>query len=247
MGAGKSTLARRLGARLDWRVEDIDERIEAREGRSVSAIFASQGEPYFRQVERRVLLDLLPLRHVVVATGGGTFADPDNRALINRDGLSVWLDVPLPASSTAFPPTAAGRWPPTARSSSASTTRDAPPISKPTYTSTPATAPSTRWSSNCSTVWRHDRALPGHQRHSRQPRSARHGPHRRRRTLRQGAGAWRPGRLRRRPQRRHRSRARARAAHASSAATTTRSPRASTTARASIRWREAPCCGPTRR
>ena len=95
MGAGKSTLARRLGARLDWRIEDIDERIEAREGRSVSAIFASQGEPYFRQVERRVLLDLLPLRHVVVATGGGTFADPDNRALINRDGLSVWLDVPL--------------------------------------------------------------------------------------------------------------------------------------------------------
>jgi shikimate kinase len=95
MGAGKSTLAGRLGARLDWRVEDVDERIEAREGRSVAAIFASQGESYFRQVERRVLLDLLPLRHAVVATGGGTFADPDNRALINRDGLSVWLDVPL--------------------------------------------------------------------------------------------------------------------------------------------------------
>jgi len=95
MGAGKSTLAVRLAARLDWRVEDVDERIEAREGRSVSALFASQGEAYFRQVERRVLLDLLPLRHVVVATGGGTFADPDNRALINRDGLSVWLDVPL--------------------------------------------------------------------------------------------------------------------------------------------------------
>ena len=95
MGAGKSTLARRLGARLDWRVEDVDERIEAREGRSVASIFSSQGEPYFRQVERRVLLDLLPLRHVVVATGGGTFADPDNRVLINRDGLSVWLDVPI--------------------------------------------------------------------------------------------------------------------------------------------------------
>ena len=94
MGAGKTTLARRLAARLDWRVEDIDERIEARDGRSVSAIFAAQGEPYFRDLERRVLLDLLPLRHVVVATGGGTFADPDNRLLINRDGLSVWLDVP---------------------------------------------------------------------------------------------------------------------------------------------------------
>ena len=42
-----------------------------------------------------MLLDLLPLRHVVVATGGGTFAEADNRTLINRDGVSVWLDVPL--------------------------------------------------------------------------------------------------------------------------------------------------------
>jgi shikimate kinase len=95
MGAGKTTVARRLAARLDWRAEDVDERIEAREARTVSAIFAAEGEPYFRQVERHVLLDLLPLRHVVVATGGGTFADAENRAIINRDGLSVWLDVPF--------------------------------------------------------------------------------------------------------------------------------------------------------
>ena len=94
MGAGKSTLARRLAARLDWRAEDIDQRIEARDGRTVSAIFAAQGEPYFRDLERRVLLDLLPRRHAVVATGGGTFADPENRRLINRDGFSVWIDVP---------------------------------------------------------------------------------------------------------------------------------------------------------
>ena len=95
MGAGKTTVARALARRLDWRIEDIDERVEAREGRAVAAIFTRDGEAYFRQVERRVLLDLLPPRHLVVATGGGTFADPDNRALINRDGLSVWLDVPL--------------------------------------------------------------------------------------------------------------------------------------------------------
>jgi len=96
MGAGKSTVARALGRRLDWRVEDIDDRIEAREGRTVAAIFAREGEAYFRAVERKVLVDVLPLRHTVVATGGGTFVDPENRAAINRDGLSVWLDVPLP-------------------------------------------------------------------------------------------------------------------------------------------------------
>ena len=55
MGAGKSTLARALGRRLDWRVEDIDELIEARERRSVSEIFATHGEPYFRLAEREVL------------------------------------------------------------------------------------------------------------------------------------------------------------------------------------------------
>jgi shikimate kinase len=95
MAAGKTTVARALGNRLGWRVEDIDERIEAREHRSIAAIFAREGEAYFREIERRVLHDLLPARHVVVATGGGTFVDPENRAAINRDGLSVWLDVPL--------------------------------------------------------------------------------------------------------------------------------------------------------
>jgi shikimate kinase len=95
MAAGKTTLARELGRRLDWRVEDVDERIEAREGRAIASIFAKEGEAYFRAVERAVLVDLLPLRHVVVATGGGTFADAENRALVNRDGLSVWIDVPL--------------------------------------------------------------------------------------------------------------------------------------------------------
>jgi shikimate kinase len=95
MGAGKTTLARALGARLGWRAEDVDERIEAREHRTIAQVFAREGEPYFRSVERQVLLDLLPLRHAVVATGGGTFADLENRALINRDGLSIWIDVPL--------------------------------------------------------------------------------------------------------------------------------------------------------
>ena len=95
MGAGKTTVARALGARLGWRVEDIDMRIEAIERRPVATIFAQSGEAYFRQAERQVLGDLLPVRDIVVATGGGTFVEADNRALMLTDGAVAWLDVPL--------------------------------------------------------------------------------------------------------------------------------------------------------
>ncbi|HKY22615.1 MAG TPA: shikimate kinase [Vicinamibacterales bacterium] len=95
MAAGKTTLAQALARRLGWRSEDVDVLIEARERRTVAEIFARDGEPYFRSVERQVVWGLLPQRHTVVATGGGTFIDPDNRAAINADGVSVWIDVPL--------------------------------------------------------------------------------------------------------------------------------------------------------
>jgi shikimate kinase len=95
MGAGKTSVARALARRLDWRTLDVDELIEEREHQTVAAIFSKQGESYFRAAERAVLLELLSRRHLVVATGGGTFADPENRALINADGLSIWLDVPI--------------------------------------------------------------------------------------------------------------------------------------------------------
>ena len=95
MAAGKSSLARELGRRLDWPVEDVDERIEARERRPIAAIFAADGEAYFRAVERAIVQELLPPRHVVVATGGGTFADPDLRALMKGDGAVFWIDAPV--------------------------------------------------------------------------------------------------------------------------------------------------------
>jgi shikimate kinase len=95
MASGKSTVARALAERLGWQFEDIDELIERRERQTIADVFSRHGEAYFRGVEREILRLLQPLRHVVVATGGGTFADPDNRAFINFDGLSVWLDVPL--------------------------------------------------------------------------------------------------------------------------------------------------------
>src|SRR6185295_15262097 len=95
MGAGKTTIARALGRVIGWRVEDLDERIETRERRSIAGIFSQQREPYFQQLERQMLTELLSERHIIVATGGGTFAEADNRAVMLADGTVAWLDLPL--------------------------------------------------------------------------------------------------------------------------------------------------------
>jgi len=95
MASGKTTVARALARTLGWQNTDIDEMIEQQERETVAALFARRGEAYFRSVERAMLARQLAVRYSVVATGGGTFVDPQNRAMINADGASVWLDVPL--------------------------------------------------------------------------------------------------------------------------------------------------------
>ena len=85
-----------LARRLDWQAEDIDDpHRDASSGATSPASSGRRAKPYFRAVERQVLVDLLPERGVVVATGGGTFVDPANRDLMLRDGAVAWLDVPL--------------------------------------------------------------------------------------------------------------------------------------------------------
>jgi shikimate kinase len=103
MAAGKTTIAKALAKRLGWRAIDIDEAVEEREHLPVAEIFAKHGEPYFRMAERGALADQLGVRHAVVATGGGTFVDPQNRAMINADGLSIWLDIPLDRALARVP------------------------------------------------------------------------------------------------------------------------------------------------
>ena len=91
MGAGKSSIGRRLAARLGIPFVDADTEIEAAAGMTIPEIFAKHGEPYFRAGEARVIARLLEQGPQVLATGGGAVMDPHTRALIRGKGLSVWL------------------------------------------------------------------------------------------------------------------------------------------------------------
>jgi shikimate kinase len=91
MGAGKSSIGRRLAARLSIPFVDADTEIESAAGMTIPEIFAKHGEPYFRAGEARVIARLLEQGPQVLATGGGAVMDPHTRALIRGKGLSVWL------------------------------------------------------------------------------------------------------------------------------------------------------------
>jgi shikimate kinase len=95
MGAGKSSLGRRLAARLNVEFRDADAEIEQAAGCSINEIFARFGEPAFRDGERKVIARLLTLPPHVLATGGGAFADDETRERIKADTASVWINVPL--------------------------------------------------------------------------------------------------------------------------------------------------------
>jgi shikimate kinase len=95
MGAGKSSIGRRLADRLGLPFKDADTEIELAAGCSITEIFERYGEPAFRDGERRVIARLLAEPPQVLATGGGAFVDDVTRAQIKSDTISVWIKAPV--------------------------------------------------------------------------------------------------------------------------------------------------------
>ena len=94
MGAGKTSVGKALAERLRWSFVDLDAAIEARAGSAIAEIFERSGEPAFRELERDAARDALRAEHVVVAAGGGAFAEPATRALL-RAAATVYLECDL--------------------------------------------------------------------------------------------------------------------------------------------------------
>jgi shikimate kinase len=94
MGVGKSTVGRRLAARLGVPFADADHEIETAADMSVGEIFEKFGEPYFRDGERRVIARLVDGTPKVIATGGGAFINDETRAMILEQAIAIWLDAP---------------------------------------------------------------------------------------------------------------------------------------------------------
>jgi len=95
MGAGKSTVGRRLASKLSLPFLDADHEIESAAGMTIPDIFATHGEEYFRDGERKVIARLLQRGPIVLATGGGAFMNEETRARIAESGISIWLKADL--------------------------------------------------------------------------------------------------------------------------------------------------------
>ena len=94
MGAGKTSVGKRLADALELPFHDADEEIERAAGRTIAEIFEQRGEAEFRDGERRVIARLLDQPPHVLATGGGAFCNPETREIVARKAVSVWLRAP---------------------------------------------------------------------------------------------------------------------------------------------------------
>jgi shikimate kinase len=92
MGSGKSSVGRELARRFGAPFVDVDERIELAAGCPIRDLFAREGEPAFREREKAALRDVLSVKGCVIATGGGAFADEENRVLLRSYAPVVYLE-----------------------------------------------------------------------------------------------------------------------------------------------------------
>ncbi len=92
MASGKSTIGPILANTLGWNFYDLDKLIEEKTGMLVREIFEKHGEPYFRNLEKQSLKEVLLLNNYIIALGGGTIADPVNLDMIKSTGLLIYLE-----------------------------------------------------------------------------------------------------------------------------------------------------------
>ena len=95
MGAGKTSIGKRLATRLDVRFADADHEIETAADMTVAEIFAKYGEPEFRRLERSVIARLLHDKPGILATGGGAYMDDATRAGMKDAAFTIWLKAPI--------------------------------------------------------------------------------------------------------------------------------------------------------
>lgn len=95
MGAGKTTLARKISEILEWPFLDSDLEIEKDEGVSIKKIFETKGEPFFREKERLKIADLLDHSKRIISVGGGAITNPETAEAIFSKSLCLWVDAPI--------------------------------------------------------------------------------------------------------------------------------------------------------
>jgi shikimate kinase len=99
MASGKTTIGRLLAHELGWTFADLDEDIELAQGSSIAGLFDMRGEAEFRKIEQDALRqrvgEVIRGRPMVLALGGGTFAQPSSHQMLDDNGVSIWLDCPL--------------------------------------------------------------------------------------------------------------------------------------------------------
>ena len=94
MGCGKSTLGKKLAKNLDFNFIDLDDFIEDCEARTIQEIFEINGESYFRKLERFYLLKVINNKNIVISVGGGTPCFYDNINQMNKNGLTIYINMP---------------------------------------------------------------------------------------------------------------------------------------------------------